>query len=61
MEVHIFLKTKSDPVIYKGDKVDVLDFEMDGIKYKQIRCFKKGSSKSELVEDTAIKAIVKKE
>lgn len=61
MELHIFLKTQSKPVVYKGDRIDVLDFEMDGTKYKQVRCFKKGFSKSELVEDIGIKKIVKKE
>ena len=31
MEVHIFLKGEKEPVIYKGDRIDVLDFEMNGI------------------------------
>ena len=44
-------------VVYKGDRIDVLDFEMGGIKYKQIRCFKKGFSKSELIETEIIKTI----
>lgn len=57
MEVKIFLKNKKDAVIYKGDRIDVLDFEMAGVKYKQIRCFKKGFSKSELIELASIKKI----
>lgn len=61
MELHIFLKTQTEPVIYKGDRIDVLDFEMNGIKYKQIRYFRKGFSKSELVEDQGISKIVRKE
>lgn len=61
MEVHIFLKNQLDPIIYKGDRIDVLDFEMNGTKYKQIRYFRKGFSKSELVESVGIKKIVKKE
>ena len=61
MEVHIFLKTQTEPIIYKGDRIDVLDFEMDGTMYKQIRCFRQGSSKSELVEDTGISRIISKE
>jgi len=58
MEVHIFLKGKKEAVIYKGDRIDVLDFEMNKIKYKQIRYFRKGFSKSELVETEGIKKIV---
>jgi len=61
MELHIFLKNQTDPIIYKGDRIDVLDFEMNGIKYKQIRYFKKGFSKSELIEDIGISKIVRKE
>ena len=61
MEVHVFLKGSKDAVIYKGDRIDVLDFEMNGIKYKQIRYFKKGFSKSELVEAEGINKIVKKD
>ncbi|MFZ5969708.1 MAG: hypothetical protein ACOYVK_21315 [Bacillota bacterium] len=61
MELHIFLKTQKEPVIYKGDRIDTLDFEMNGIKYKQIRYFRKGFSKSELVEENGISKIVRKE
>lgn len=61
MEVHVFLKGNKEAVIYKGDRIDVLDFEMNKVKYKQIRYFRKGLSKSELVEEESIKKIVKKE
>ncbi len=57
MELIIELKDKNEKVVYKGDRIDVLDFEMGGIKYKQIRCFKKGFSKSELIETEIIKTI----
>ena len=60
MEVHVYLKDKKEPVIYTGDRVDVLDFQMAGIKYKQIRYFRKGFSKSELVEEAIISKIVEK-
>lgn len=60
MELHIFLKGEKEPVIYKGDRIDVLDFEMNGVKYKQIRYFRKGFSKSELVEADIITKIVEK-
>lgn len=61
MEVHVFLKGSKQAVIYKGDRIDVLDFEMNKIKYKQIRYFRNGLSKSELVEDQCINKIIKME
>ena len=50
MELHIRVKGSKDPIIFKGDRIDVLDFEMNGVKYKQIRYFRKGFSKSEYIE-----------
>lgn len=58
MEVHIFLKGQKEPVVYKGDRIDILDFEMQGTKYKQVRYFRKGFSKSELVETELINKVV---
>ena len=49
MKLYVFLKGKKDPVIYEGERIDVVDFNLNGLDYKQIRCFKKGSSKSELI------------
>ena len=49
MEISVYLKSKKDPIKYTGDRIDVLDFEMDNVKYKQIRYFRKGFSKSELI------------
>lgn len=49
MEISVYLKSKKDPIKYTGDRIDVLDFEMDNVKYKQIRSFRKGFSKSELI------------
>ena len=60
MEVQIFLKDKKEPIIYTGDRIDVLHFEMNGINYKQIRYFRKGFSKSELIEEKIITNIVEK-
>ena len=60
MELSVYLKGKKEPEIYKGDRIDVLDFEMSGIKYKQIRYFKGGISKSHLVEIDLIQKIVEK-
>ncbi|WML33047.1 hypothetical protein [Clostridium sp. OS1-26] len=60
MEIHVFLKNQKEPVVYSGDRIDVLDFEMAGVKYKQIRYFKKGFSKSELIEENIVNKIVEK-
>ena len=49
MEINVYLINKKDPIKYTGDRIDVLDFEMDNVKYKQIRYFRKGFSKSELI------------
>lgn len=57
MEVKVFLIGRTDPIIYEADRIDVLDFELNGIKYKQIRCFKGGFSKSELLKSDLIKEI----
>lgn len=54
----MFLKGQKEPVVYAGDRIDVLDFEMNNTKYKQIRYFKKGFSKSELIEEALINKIV---
>lgn len=57
MEIRVFIKSQKEPVIYIGDRIDVLDFEMQGSKYKQIRCFENGISKSELIEEDIITSI----
>ena len=49
MEINVYLKNKKEPIKYTGDRIDVLDFEMDNVKYKKIRYFRKGFSKSELI------------
>lgn len=54
MELWIFLKGTKEPLVYRGDRIEVLDFEMEGIKYKQIRYHRKGISKSELINSTLI-------
>ena len=50
MELQIFLKGKSEPSVFTGERIDVLDFEMQGKKYKQIRYFRKGISIKKIVE-----------
>ena len=59
MEISAYLKSKKDPIKYTGDRIDVLDFEMDNVKYKQIRSFRKGFSKSELIMSDLIVKIKK--
>ena len=59
MEISVYLKNKKDPIKYTGDRIDVLDFEMDNVKYKQIRSFRKVFSKSELIMSDLIVKIKK--
>lgn len=57
MEVLIYVKGNKEPIIYKGDRIDILDFTMDEVEYKQIRYFRKGFSKSELIRKDLITKI----
>ncbi|MDR5588214.1 hypothetical protein [Clostridium aquiflavi] len=54
MELQVYLKGKKEPLIFKGDRIDVLDMELQGKKYKQVRYFRKGFSKSEYIESSLI-------
>lgn len=54
MEIHIFLKGKKEPIIFTGDRVEVLDFEMNSVKYKQVRRYRKGFSKSEYIQSSLV-------
>lgn len=60
MELLIYVRGKKEALVYKGDRVDILDFQMNGVKYKQIRYFRKGFSKSELIESSLITKIQEK-
>ncbi|WP_077860108.1 hypothetical protein [Clostridium sp. BL-8] len=57
MEIHVFLKGKLEPTIFKGERIDILDIELQGKKYKQIRYFRKGVSKSQYISIDLIKQI----
>lgn len=57
MEVHIFVKGKTEPTIFKGERIDILDINLQGKDYKQIRYFRKGISKSEYINVDLIKKI----
>ena len=54
MKVIIKIKGQKESLIYTGDRIDILDFEMNSEKYKQIRYFRKGFSKSELIKEDLI-------
>ncbi|MDR3598856.1 hypothetical protein [Clostridium sp.] len=57
MELHIFLKGKIEPTIFKGERIDVLDIQIEGRAYKQIRYFRKGVSKSQYISVDLIRKI----
>jgi len=57
MELHIYLKGKKDPAIFKGDRIDILDMNLEGKDYKQIRYFRKGISKSQYISADLINRI----
>jgi hypothetical protein len=57
MEVHIFLKGKPEATIFKGERIDILDINLQGKDYKQIRYFRKGISKSEYISVDLINRI----
>lgn len=58
MEVKIKIKGQKDCLIYTGDRIDILDFVMNGENFKQIRYFRKGFSKSELIAENLIEKII---
>ena len=58
MKIQINIKGQKEPIFYIGDRIDILDFEMNNEKYKQIRYFRKGFSKSELIKESHIKNII---
>jgi hypothetical protein len=57
MEVHIYLKGKAEATIFQGDRIDILDITLEGKKYKQIRYFRKGFSKSQYISIDLINKI----
>ena len=57
MQIQISLKGTKEPLVIKGDRIDILDYNMDGIDCKQIRYFRKGFSKSEYINASLITKI----
>ena len=61
MQLIVKIKNSKNPLMYVGERIDILDYNMNGTKYKQIRCFNKGFSKSELILDELILSIKEKD
>ena len=57
MKVSIYLKGKKEPLVYEGDRIDVVDLNLNGVDYKQVRYFRKGISRSELIVSDLISKI----
>lgn len=57
MELQIHVKGMKEPLSFKGDRIDILDFNLNGVEYKQVRFFRKGFSKSEYIESKLITKI----
>lgn len=57
MEIHIYLKGKNEPNIFNAERIDILDINIEGRDYKQIRYFRKGVSKSQYISVDLIKRI----
>lgn len=54
MEMHIILKGAKEPLIIKGDRIEILDYNLQGVDYKQVRYYKKGFSKSQYIKSDLI-------
>lgn len=57
MELQIYLKGKIEPTVFVGERIDVLDINIERRAYKQIRYFRKGVSKSQYISVDLIKKI----
>lgn len=57
MKTEILLKGKKDPIIFEGDKIEILDLVLNDTCYKQVRIFRNGFSKSEYINKNLIKTI----
>lgn len=59
MQLDIYVKSCKEPIVFKGDRIDVKDIELKGTSYKQIRYFKKFISKSTYIKESDIVKIKK--
>ena len=60
MNLYIYLKGRKEPLLFNADRIDILDINLQGIDYKQIRYFKNGFSKSEYIESKLILKVKEK-
>ncbi|MCM1990107.1 hypothetical protein [Oceanirhabdus seepicola] len=60
-KVQIYLKNTKEPTEILGDRIDILEYERDGIEYYQIRYFRKGFSKSIYIEKRDVKKVIEQE
>ncbi|MGL5417000.1 MAG: hypothetical protein ACRDDY_06015 [Clostridium sp.] len=57
MKIKIALKGVREHRIIEAEKIEILDLSLEGTNYKQIRIYKKGSSKSEYIKSDLIQFI----
>ncbi len=60
-KVQVYFKNTKEPTEISGDRVDVLEYERDGVEYYQIRHFRRGFSKSIYIEKREVKKIIEQE
>ncbi|WP_029699472.1 hypothetical protein [Clostridium sp. Ade.TY] len=54
MKIKISIKGQREFLRIEAERIDVLDFELNGVEYKQIRVFDKKGSKSQYIESELI-------
>lgn len=61
MKLEVYVKGVNEPYQFEGDKIDVLDFQLDGDEFKQIRYydFNRGSE-SQFIKSELISKIIHK-
>ncbi|WBW98520.1 hypothetical protein [Oceanirhabdus sp. W0125-5] len=60
-KVQVYLKNIKEPTEISGDRIDILEYEREGVEYYQIRYFRRGFSKSVYIEKDDVKKIIEKE
>jgi len=60
-KIQVYLKNMKEPTEISGDRIDILEYERDGVEYYQIRYFRRGFSKSIYIEKADVKKIIEQE
>jgi len=60
-KVQVYLKNTKQPTEISGDRIDVLEYQRDGVDYYQIRYFRRGFSKSVYIEKKDVKKVIEQE